>query len=909
MPVVKTTPTDAQMTETEDTWAQDVFKEIGESYPSLALAFDELYVTQREQEEAELSAAATEMDEEDRIRVEKTAKEAAISSMILDDNERISDISLDLSAYRENASQTRNVADSDNADLLAVLNTQIKDCDKQRELLFSQLRKFGDLELEKDSFETLYELSGLLIEKAMAERDRGAYEACDGVVDETQEKLRRMQSLLDEAKQHNKPAALHTLSPEYVGDYVEFVLDVIEDMNEINYTGLSTRLLVTLNKNQAAKKVRESPSWDALMKTARDCKAAKLQLSNMSKYILKLCDSMCTAGPNEEADDIYRELTGYQNDNSRDLPNVIRFVSALKATAVRKEKWAKRKEWAKTNLDVRTRNYKAQLEKLVIFKDEEHVETKKSQKEAYARAVDVEGLNKDVMKDIPKRPHDKTAKAVPRATVDSLLESLDFLDELQSSGVSGMETIAVEEFLKTDEILDGINRNPEGYADLQKRTQKMLEKIAETKSGKEGLYYIEEKIRLVEDIQNLRERSAAMNINTAIRECQEIKTTRLNLLLKNLKYALAYRDIFNEKQGELEKIFKNIPVLLAKLGAARPELAKKFKKVWAPKQEKVYHGELVMQMKQAKIAADAASTADDLREAINQLNRVHVQAEKYVEELKKRVDKPQEMVDAPFSPDEDEFFRKIEADYKEGVQLAKDRKVAKGKFNEKAGPLKDELEMLTSKSASWKNMKAKIKGIERIDEATFDPSRFKDLLTEVKLLEQECVVNSSYEENMSKLDELKGLYDAMRSELTGFREDIAKSIGEATEKCVTRMEIAQGFLENYFVDIVLGKEELGESYVNASALKRFAGCVAKPIVPGDLKKYAQIIADKRQPMDARKKAREDALRIVRPLLARLDSDKAIKLYRRHPFSDMENNLNILRPALVQLEIKLLTLAS
>ncbi|WP_208979194.1 hypothetical protein [Pseudovibrio axinellae] len=896
------------MSDTEDTWAQLVFKEIGETYPILATAFDELYTALREQEDAEITAAALQMDEQDRLEAEYAAKIARIETMMLDNVERISELEADLSELKGNPLEHDPAPDDADASILSVLAEQLKSYQTNKEELYAGLRHFGSQEEEKNAFEVAYETVGLLLEKAHFEHDLNNFVACEGTLDEVQSKLSSMQALLQDAKEASSPPPKGTLLEDLSEDIAR-VIDCIAALNTIGYRGLSTRLLTALNKNQSSKSSKGSPAWEELRKETLACQAAMLELSSMTKYIKKLCESMATAGPSEAAEDTLAELDNYQSDPARSLPSVMCFISTLKAAAIRREKWIKNKEWAQTNLDIRTRNYKAQLEKIVLFDEDDQLITKKSTTLAYARADDVDGLKKDAMMDIPKRPKDKNAKAVPRATVDSLLESFDFLEEIRSSGVSGIEAIAIEEFLKTEDILDGVNRNPEGYSDFQKRIQKILDKVERTKSGKEALFYIEAKMSLEDSVRVLREKAPSMNINKAIRECREIETQTLEPLLANLKSALEYKKIFEGKIDPVEKLFKLIPILLSKLGAARPELAQKFKAIWQPEDEKIYHGELELLLRQAKVTCENSANLEDLKEAVNQINRVNVQARRYAKELKTRLEKLAEGGNSQITDTEEDFFHKVEEDYKQGIQQEKDRKVSKGNFNQKMGPMKDELEMLTAKASSWKNVKAKIKGIERIDETKFDPTQFKDLLTEVKLLEQECAVSGSYEDNMGRLDELKGMFDALRSELTGFREDIAKDIGTATEKCVARMDLARSFAEDNFVNVVASKQETNENYVNKSTLKAFANCVAKPIVSGDLTKHAQTIADKRKPIEERKKAREEALRIVRPLLARLDGDNAITLYRRHPFSDLKNDYNMLRPALVQLEVKLLTLAS
>ncbi|KZK97770.1 hypothetical protein PsAD5_02005 [Pseudovibrio sp. Ad5] len=901
-------PAEDQMNQSEETWAQQIYKLWGEMLPTWADAFGEVYEAEREREREELAQATARMDEDDRRQAEQELRHDAASTLAFEDSERFFELKNEMTILESNPMEAIDMPDSPDMSLSKVIIDQIAAFKLQKEELFLEVQVFKGLEAEKLAFTTANELVGMLIDKAYIQSGVYNFAACEVTLSEMERKLKDMKNLLRDAQVH--PATYVSNEDQVlIGQDVKKVKEIIFNLQDAGYTGLGTSLLIEMNQYQDAVSRPSDARWTELMSDAEACKKALPELRSSAKYIETLCESMTMAQPTTAASDTLEELRDYQSESSRDLSSTLRVIASLKAKAERRERWIKQEEWAEKNLDVRTQAYRKQLEKFVVFDADHQVVTKESKTEARARAVDTEGLDKDVMATMPKRPGGKDVKAVPRATINKLLESFEFLDEMRLSGVTGMEAIALEEFIKTEDILEGINSNPTGYDDLQTRTQKMLDKVATTKSGKKAIYYVEAKMNLEEDIRLLREQAPDMNINKALGRCNKLEGTRFHPLLRQLEESLAFREVFEMKLEPIEKIFKEIPGLLARLGKARPELAMRFKKIWQPKQEKVYHGELELELKQAKVTAHNAATVDDVKEAISQVNTVKIKADKYVEELRARVALLGEDVDGPVTtPERDEFFEKIEEDYKNGVQLEIDRKVAKGKFNETSGPMKDELEMLTAKSKSWKGAKALLTRFPRIDTTNYDPTRFKDLLEEVKLLEQESAVNSSYEENMGRLKELKGMYDAMRGELTGFREDIAKDVVKAAEKAITRMESAKAFAEGDFITGVASQQEAGEDYVNAGSLKRFTTCISKPIIPGELRTYAQVIGDSKKSLQERKKAREEALRLVRPLLARLDSDKAIKLYRRHPFG-LDNDINVLRPVLVQLEVKLLTLAS
>ncbi|WP_208985699.1 hypothetical protein [Pseudovibrio sp. Ad26] len=896
------------MSSAEESWALQMYKVLGEEFPLMSQAFSVLYVAERERERTELAEATAQMDEHDLYLAERDARRAAAAVMTFDDTDRVFELKDEMKLLEDNPLEMIDMPDAPDTTFGSVISDQIAAFRLQKEELFLEVQVFKGLEDEKMAFTTANELVGMLLDKAFIQSGVYNFAACEVTLAEVERKLKDMKNLLLDAQVH--PATYVSSEDQVlIAQDVKKVKEIIFDMQDIGYTGLGTILLIEMNQYQDAVLRPEDPRWKELLSDAEACKKALPELRSSAKYIETLCESMTMARPTTAATDTLEELRDYQSDSSRDLSATLRAIATLKGVAARRERWIKQDEWAQNNLDGRTQAYRKQLEKFVVFDADHQVVTKESKTEARARAVDTEGLDKDVMATIPKRPDRKDVKAVPRATINKLLESLEFLDELRSSGVTGMEAIALEEFIKTEDILAGINANPTGYDDLQTRTQKILDKVADTKTGKKAIYYIEAKMNLEEDVRLLREQAPDMNINKALGRCNKLDGGRLQPLLRQLDDAVSFRAVFEMKLDPIEKTFKEIPSLLAKLGAARPELADRFKRIRQPKHEKVYHGELELELKQAQVTAHNADTVDDLKEAISQVNAVKVKADKYVEELRARVALLGEDVDGPVTtPERDEFFEKIEEDYKAGVQLEIDRKIAKGKFNETSRPMKDELEMLTAKAKSWKGAKALLTRFPRIDTANYDPTRFKDLLAEVKLLEQECAVNSSYEENMDRLKELKGMYDAMRGELTGFREDIAKDVVKAAEKAVARMESAKTFAEGDFITDVAKQQEAGENYVDTSSLKRFTTCVSKPIIPGELRAHALIIGDKKKTLEERKKAREDALRIVRPLLARLDSDKAIKLYRRHPFG-LDNDINVLRPVLVQLEVKLLTLAS
>ena len=906
MPAVQPSDLGPHITNTEYSWAKDVYKEIGENFPELSAAIERVYIAEREKEEADIAAATAKLNEKDQRKAEEAARQTAIKLTSQGNDKRCVELEVELNELKEQALHENFTPDEA---LKEIIWRQIQDFVRQKEELYAQLNLLKDHPSDAKRFETAHRALGLLLEKITLEVDHFDFDTCEATLEDARDQLQLMQALLQGVKITARSMSEMDEERERSKQSL-FIWECIDSLMGIGYNGLANKLIRNISKCEDNSVLSSDPSWVKLFDEAKECNVALGPLSKVTKFIEKLCREVNEASASLMANEILDELHAYQANPTYTISEVVSSVFALKADAIRREKFIKNQEWASANFEVRMRAYKDQLKKLVVFDDDDQIVMKKSSSQAYARAVDTEGLSKDVMIDIPKRPKDKKAKSIPRSTVDKLIESFDFLNDLQSLGVSGIETVALDEFIKVEDVLEGVHRYPGGYDKFMLQTQKMLDKISAATSGKAAIFYIEDKLKLEEDIHLLREQAASMNIGKAIRECRRLKTRELKPLLSQIISAINLKEDFNRKRDELEKIFKQIPVLLAKLGSARPEIAQKLKNVWQPKQEKIYHGELELEMLQAVAAAENATTADDLQNAIRHINRITIQAYRYLNELTARVEKLNDDLENSFSERETEFFQKIEDDYKWGVQLATERKLAKDRFNETAGPIKDELEMLTAKTGSWKSFKAKVKGFERIDEATFDPTRFSELLSELKLLEQECAASLSYEDNMKKLEALKEIYDSMRGELTGFREDIAKDLLQVAENCIARMEAAKTIVEGRFVQTVASKQDDDdEVHINKAVLKQFASYVAKSLNPGELNTCVKIISDRKKTIAERKKAREDALRIVRPLLSQLDSNKAVKLYREHPFNDVENDVNILRPLLTQLEVKLLTLAS
>lgn len=456
--------------------------------------------------------------------------------------------------------------------------------------------------------------------------------------------------------------------------------------------------------------------------------------------------------------------------------------------------------------------------------------------------------------------------------------------------------------MRVEAILSGIQKDPGGYKKLTTNLDKLRVKINKLGAGKEAAFYIEERLRLKDDVDELEDHALAMNIEKALTACSELENNRLHPLQDNIRKALKNRDLFDTKVKIIDSQYAGIPKTLAQMGKADPSLTKKIGALFAPNEIKQYHGELDIYFDQAKDLAYNATTNNELARSLDLANRLIFRVERFALELEGQLShlhKLEEMKasgqqisdDDKFSPSEVEHFKKLEDDYKKGVARQQKQKKAKEAFSTKAGPLKDELDMMTARDISIARIIGYYKGIERVDPSKFDTTRLKELRLEIEVLEEQSDASHSHEDNLAKLKELEGALDAMRGEITGFRDDIAKDVPSLSENCLARLEKAKKYIDSAFVNAVKEQQDAGEEVVDIAALRKFASSVSQPLTLTDFPTLVAVIADRTADLKDRKKARERALRQVRPLIAQLDNSKAIQLYMRHPFSELPNDIN------------------
>ncbi|MES0868532.1 hypothetical protein [Pseudovibrio sp. SCP19] len=908
---------DDQLTPEQLQWVQAVYKALGWTFKEKEEAERETAAAIKEKEEKEIAQATAKTKAEDDKKIGAAVTEATAERIKQESDEKLKDVTAQLTDLKADVKDhfVHENEDTD-SDAMAALATQSKQLLERLNSVYGHKKDFEKYPSEAIAFDKSYENAKALIQTAALEIKTKDTDGAHNSLLDAESTIDDMQTLWQGVVAAAKSQPTEPPVPAELKQNVMEVGHGIKAMTAIGFSGPAERLGKTLKDVRAAQLGKDDPAWEILLYETEMAVAAVVEFNQLKTHIQKLSTSLRNSGLTDAAGNVESDLDKYMADSAHTVPTIRSLLTSLKASAAHKNSMRKEEKWDAAQLSERTERFRDDLKKLVLYDKDGNLVTKPDERRAVKRAGDVPGLDKDVMIQIPRRPKD--AKEIPRKTIDSLLETFDFLDELKASGVTGVEDIAVEEFLRAEAILSGIQKDPGGYKKLTKNLDKLREKIDKISKGKEGAYYIEERLRLKDDIDELEDEALSMNIEKALTACTEMETKQLHPLEEGVRKAVKNRELFDTKVKIIENQFTEIPKLLAQMGKADPKLAKMIGSLFAPDEVKQYHGELDLFFDQAKDLAYNATTNDELAHSLDLANRLIFRVDRFVLELEGQLShlhklaemeaKGEKITDADrFSAEELKHFKKLEDDYKKGVARKKEQKEAKEAFLAKSGPLKDELDMMTSKDISIKRILAYYKGVERVDPSKFDTSRLKELRLEIADLEENSDASHSHKENLAKLKELESALDAMRGEITGFREDIAKDISKFSDNCLARLDKAKKYIDGTFVNAVKDKQDAGEEAVDVAALRKFASSISQPLALAELPKNVAVIADKSKDLKERKKARENALRQVRPLIAQLDNSKAIQLYMRHPFSDLPNDLNILRPELVQLEVKLLSL--
>ncbi len=910
---------DPQLTPDQIEWVKSIYKTMGLTYKEEEEAERETRAALKEKEAKEIAQATAKSKAEDDKKIGAAVTEATAARITEESSEKLKDVSLQLTELKADVKDhfTHENEDTD-SDALSALTSQTKQLLDRITTVYANKGDFANFPNEAIAFDKSHESAKALIQTAALEIKTKDTDGAQNSLLDAESAITDMQNLWQGVK-----AAAQTQPPEppVPAELKPMVAEVtagIKAMTNIGFSGPAQRLGKSLKDARAANLPKTDLAWENLLYESEMAVKAADEFEHIKAHILKLCQSLRNSGLNDVAGDIENTLDNYMSDASRAIRTIRSLLTSLKASAVHKNKLRKEARWDAANLGQRTEDYRNALKKLVLYDKDGNMVTKPDERRAVKRAGDVPGLDQDIMIQIPRRPHD--AKSIPRGALNNLLKSFDFLDQLKASGVTGVEDLAVAEFLKAEAILSGIQKDPGGYKKLTKHLDKLRTHIDKLAKGKEAAYYIEDRLRLKDDIDELEEDAYEMNIEKAMAAGVELEANRLHPLEENVRKAIKNRELFDSKVKRIEDQFTKIPKLLAQMGKADPSLASTVGSLFAPDEIKQYHGELDVYFDQAKDLAYNATTNDELAHALDLANRQIFRVDRFVLELEGQLSHLHKLAEMAakgqkiaatdrFSAEEMKHFKNLESDYKKGVARKEEQKEAKEAFLMKSGPLKDELDMMTSKDISINRLLAYYKGIERVDPSKFDTSRLLELRAEIAELEEQSDAAHSHKDNIAKLKELESALDAMRGEITGFREDIAKDVSKFSENCISRLEKAKKYIDSTFVNAVKDKQDKGEEAVDLASLRKFASSVSQPLALNDLPKYVEVIADRTKDLKERKKARENALRQVRPLIAQLDSSKAIQLYMHHPFSDLPNDLNILRPELVQLEVKLLALGN
>lgn len=264
-------PPEDQMNQSEETWAQQIYKLWGEKLPTWAQAFGEVYDAEREREQEELAQAIARLDEHDLYLAERDARRDAAAVMTFDDTDRVFELKDEMKLLENNPLEMIDMPDAPDTTFGSVISDQIAAFRLQKEELFLEVQVFKGLEDEKMAFTTANELVGMLLDKAFIQSGVYNFAACEMTLAEVERKLKDMKNLLLDAQVH--PATYVSSEDQVlIAQDVKKVKEIIFDMQDIGYTGLGTILLIEMNQYQDAVLRPEDPRWKELLSDAEACK-------------------------------------------------------------------------------------------------------------------------------------------------------------------------------------------------------------------------------------------------------------------------------------------------------------------------------------------------------------------------------------------------------------------------------------------------------------------------------------------------------------------------------------------------------------------------------------------------------------------------------------------------------------
>lgn len=734
-----------------------------------------------------------------------------------------------------------------------------------------------------------------LLSKAASESKLGRHAAAQATMTEVQAALSDMRDI---RLAMQTPQDQAEVSPE-VAQLIKAVNKGEDALRKAGFDGPADGLRETCDKVATAQNPADDPAWKALLTEVKLAEDAAPKFRSLAARIDTLCTSLSHEGLVATADELRDDLDDIRTRNRTVMGSLGLFVQ-LESRAAHKDKSAKRAEWTEAHLTERTDALRDALHAIVRVDADGNILTHKDDTRVEKRAGEVPGLDHDVYIQIPRRAD----KKVPRATMEALLASVTTLDSLKAAGVTGIEDIAAEELLKAEELLDGLKNHTGEYDLMKKGLAKLSDGVAKLGSGASKAYYIENRLRLEKDISKLKSGYLTMNISKAVRQLIDLETCEFNPLKFDVDYAVELKKNFDKLAGKADPLFAKLGKALSELQNADVILQSLIETGLISDETTRYAGTLALQRDDAVRLAENATTHEELTTAIRQLGTVLSNAERQLAEVKGFAKNGGDLSEA-----ETTYFEQLKADFEEGLQRVNKQKKDATAFGAAMKPMAEELAAMLRAKENPKRLLDISRGYERVDPETFDRSRLKELVAELNQLKKESAANHSHADNMDRLNAIKDSLDGIRGEITGFREDVAKELHRFAANCTARITQASAFIRERCADVIAAQQGDDQNVLEQTALQQFLNSVASPLSLDGLDQQVAVISDKKASLADRKAAREKALRLVRPLLAQLNDNAAIRHYINTPFDTLAQDLRIAQTELTQLELRLHQLAS
>lgn len=810
-------------------------------------------------------------------------------------HEELAELQEELRAQDSNAQAT-----AQNKSQVDLIQSQVKLIKKQREAEGKLIPTSGLDDRTQGILAEMLALCDRKLEIAEAQAKLGGFDEAQSTLTDVQHDLSDIRTARL-AAQVSQPAPEPSAALKVLTSKTQ---EAARSLRQIEFVGLAKSLEAKLKDLSQEVAPEEHAYWGMLEDEVQKTGKAIGVLTKTSDRIGVIRNSLDKEGFDQWAHNIETELASIQAREGRTVLGTVSDLNLLKSSAERYEEQAKGKEWDDAELGKVTAEVREQFDKLIKRDDLGRIETKDDKTHVERKAGTYKDLDHDVYVQIPRRGN----KKVPRETVQAVLDSLEFLDELHASGVKGVDSIAKQELEKAKGILDGIANNAGDYAKLKKKLADLSDKIDKLASGRTAGFYIEERLRLAEKVSKLSAGYTTMPIETAKTEFSQLLRTDFEELHTNAKEAEKTGKDFETKSAAVIKDLDRVAALVnddlvSKIRAVLPHdkipFFERLAKSKGAGPLKIEHEDLLE-------LAKNALTKEDMSDALSKMGDLKKKTARQAEIL---YDLAKLKQTSDLNHHDQQKLDQITSDYLKDQEDRRNNKDRAKEFAAMAKPLKDELDAMLRDKVSLKRILDKFKGHSRVDPETFDLSRLRDLRDELTVLEKRSITKDEFAKNKERFNDLQQSMDFIRSEITGFRDDLAQGLTTYAERCIGTLQDAADFVRNDFVTQVDALKGDGQNVVDQAALQRFANNISSQLVLQGLKTHTDIIADRDQDLAARKQAREQALRQVRPLLAQIRGNAGIQHYLNHPFTSVQNKLHIAVDELTQLEVRLLQLAS